>query len=602
MELQPGQQIDHYTLIELLGEGGQGAVWKVLDPRGGGTVRALKLVSLADAGLEGFERAQREARILAGAEHPALVACHGVFEDLRAGLFGLVMDLVEGRSLAAAIDAGRLDPERVGAVIEQIAEVLAYIHGAGLVHRDLKPENVLLTEGFWAEPRRPGTVKLIDFGIAMTAKRKTRVTAAGVVIGTPPYLAPELAVGSHWDRAEGPARDVFAFGVLSYVLRFGGHPTGLPLGASLSEYVRAYRAADWPPRVVAGTHLAACLALQPEDRPRDGAEVLALIHGDAPTQAAAPATEGGSRRDAHVEDTGEFLARAGLELAAVPSEGAANAGEQASTTPEAPTPAAPAGPVATREHGPLSTVRDAGTGQPRVQLPAPAAAPPPPSAATRSRAARFVALVAFLASAGVYVFSARRHPAPEVAVDAGSAAPSAAVAASSASVSAEPPGLKAGAPAVHRARPPEGATCPPPQQRCGQSCTWVDHDLDNCGACGHACARTNGTATCTSGVCAIRCDHDHAHCDGLSSSGCETSVTTVKNCGACGAVCSMANARCADARCSCSDGFHLNGAECAPNAPAAPTRAAPPSPSAAPTAARTAAPAPPTAAPAVAPR
>src|SRR5690242_13158324 len=103
MRFHPGDKIDHYTLIEPLGAGGQGAVWKVLDPRHGGVVRALKLVILSETGAAGFERARREARILATAQHPALVAGHGLFEDPRAGLVGLLMDLVPGRSLAEAL-------------------------------------------------------------------------------------------------------------------------------------------------------------------------------------------------------------------------------------------------------------------------------------------------------------------------------------------------------------------------------------------------------------------------------------------------------------------------------------------------------------------
>src|SRR5690349_18258385 len=103
MQIRPGDRVNHYTLLEPLGEGGQGAVWKVVDPRDGGVVRALKLVALAETGPAGFERARREARILAAARHPALVSCHSLFEEPRDGLVGLVMDLVQGRTLADAI-------------------------------------------------------------------------------------------------------------------------------------------------------------------------------------------------------------------------------------------------------------------------------------------------------------------------------------------------------------------------------------------------------------------------------------------------------------------------------------------------------------------
>jgi serine/threonine-protein kinase len=287
MDLRAGQQVDHYTLIEPLGEGGQGSVWKVLDPREGGVVRALKLVSLAETGPIGFDRARREARILATASHPALVTCHGLFEDPRAGLVGLVMDLVPGETLAEAAAAGRLDRGRALAALAQIAGALAHIHHAGLVHRDLKPENVLVTDGFREDPHRPGAVKLVDFGIAAPASNPTRLTATGTVIGTLPYLAPELVDPASWGKAEGPARDVFAFGVMAYVLLFGRHPTGLGPGASMIDYARAYKAAQagripWPPEGLdgkSGASVAACLTLRPADRPRDGGVILDLLHG-----------------------------------------------------------------------------------------------------------------------------------------------------------------------------------------------------------------------------------------------------------------------------------------------------------------------------------
>src|SRR6185437_2426479 len=145
--------IDHYTLVKPLGEGGQGSVWQVVDPRDGGVTRALKLVRVEQTGQAGFARARREAKILAAARHPAIVRCHGFFEELGAGVVGLVMDLVPGPSLADAAGEGRLDREHAVAALEHIAAALAYLHGAGIVHRDLKPDNVLLAEPFWKRPR-----------------------------------------------------------------------------------------------------------------------------------------------------------------------------------------------------------------------------------------------------------------------------------------------------------------------------------------------------------------------------------------------------------------------------------------------------------------
>lgn len=295
LDLRAGQRIDHYTLLEPLGEGGQGSVWKVLDPRDGGVMRALKIVSLAETGTTAFERAQREARILAAADHPALVACHGLFEDPRAGLVGLLMDLVPGETLADVVSHGWLDRAHHGALIAQLADALAYIHGRGLAHRDLKPENVLVTDRFRDEPGAPGAIKLVDFGIAAPASTSHRLTATGLVIGTLPYLAPELIDPARWGRSEGPSRDVFAFGVMAYQLRSGKHPTGLGPRATMIDFARAYVAAEagritWPPPVLgdlSGAVIVSCLALRAAARPRDGAAIVALLRtGSAPNREA----------------------------------------------------------------------------------------------------------------------------------------------------------------------------------------------------------------------------------------------------------------------------------------------------------------------------
>jgi serine/threonine-protein kinase len=200
------------------------------------------------------------------------------------------MDLVAGRSLADAIDAGRLDRSRLFAVLAQVAGALAYVHGAGLVHRDLKPENILLADGFWENPNAPGTVKLVDFGIAASAKNTTNLTTPGMIVGTLPYLAPELLDPASWGRNQGPARDVFAFGVMASRLLLGKHPTGLGFDATPIDYARAYKAAEagriaWPPNGLEGSWGAvvrACLALRSVDRPADGAAMLDVLRTGVP--------------------------------------------------------------------------------------------------------------------------------------------------------------------------------------------------------------------------------------------------------------------------------------------------------------------------------
>jgi serine/threonine-protein kinase len=285
MQFRAGDRINHYTLIEALGEGGQGSVWKVVDPRDGGVERALKLVSLVGARPAVFERVVREARILASTTHPALVTCHSFFEEPREGVVGLLMDLVPGRSLADVLETRGLDSGQSVALLAQVAGALAYLHGQGLVHRDLKPANLMLTDAFWVSPTRPGAVKLVDFGIATSADNTASLTTPGTVIGTLRYLSPELVDPASWGKAGGPPRDIFALGVLAYQLLTNRHPTGLGEEAAMIDFARAYKAAEagriaWPPPGIDGSWgitVSACLALRPADRPADGAAVLEML-------------------------------------------------------------------------------------------------------------------------------------------------------------------------------------------------------------------------------------------------------------------------------------------------------------------------------------
>ncbi len=312
--LAPGQNVDRYRLVAPLGSGGQGTVWRVEDPLAPGVLRAAKLLDLAGASAAAAERVRREARALHTLDHPSLVRCHAVFEDLPSHTLGLLLDYVDGESLEVAARRPELDFARRVIVLRHVAAALAYVHGLGVVHRDVKPANVLITRGFWTNPDDPRGVKLVDFGIATSAHDAEGLTRTGHVVGTSGFLAPEQLDPRLGAPQATPAVDVFALGVLAWDLLAGHHPTGLERGAAPMEYAVVYAAAldgarAWPPTGLPSgldAVFAPCLALHPSARPAT-AEVAQRLGSAAPAagptatytasrpvvvQASAPASRG----------------------------------------------------------------------------------------------------------------------------------------------------------------------------------------------------------------------------------------------------------------------------------------------------------------------
>lgn len=186
-----------YRLDTLVGRGGTAEVWRATDTQLDRTV-ALKLVtSLHD---EAAARAADEARTLAQLSHPSLVQVYDAGTD-HSGRPWVVMEFVEGTTLADAIRERPLADQRVAAIGAAVADALAHVHARGLVHRDVKPGNVLLGEA--------GTVKLADFGIARLIDA-ARVTSTGMMIGTASYLSPEQVSGEE----VGPPADVYSLGLM----------------------------------------------------------------------------------------------------------------------------------------------------------------------------------------------------------------------------------------------------------------------------------------------------------------------------------------------------------------------------------------------------
>ncbi|MFW6354440.1 MAG: serine/threonine-protein kinase, partial [Verrucomicrobiota bacterium] len=220
-----GRAVGRYQLIELLGEGGMGAVWLAEDPALDRLV-AVKMLPLASFRRKAMEaRLRREARAVASLNHPHVVKVFEVGED-RETLY-LAMEYVEGGDLRDGLREGRWEPRRAARFLLQAADAVAHAHAAGVLHRDLKPGNVLLTE--------TGQPRLADFGLAAPVGARGDLTLTGQALGTPAYMAPEVAEGRPVDVRV----DVYGLGAILYELLTGRAPfTGSTTAAILTAVSR----------------------------------------------------------------------------------------------------------------------------------------------------------------------------------------------------------------------------------------------------------------------------------------------------------------------------------------------------------------------------
>jgi serine/threonine protein kinase len=268
-----------YRLVSLLGRGGTAEVWRAEDEALARDV-ALKLVTVPTD--ESAARAGEEARLLARLNHPGLVPVYDAGSDER-GRPWVVMELVEGETLADTLKRGPLPSERAAAVGRSIAEALAYVHGQGLLHRDVKPANILVG--------RDGRVRLTDFGIARLVDA-ARVTSTGMMVGTASYLAPEQVAG----EPVGPPADVYALGlVLLECLTGQREYAGSTVEVALA---RLHRAPQVPATLPAGWPglLRAMTAREPATRPtpaQAAADLGQIVAGGQATTvlAASPSAE-----------------------------------------------------------------------------------------------------------------------------------------------------------------------------------------------------------------------------------------------------------------------------------------------------------------------
>jgi serine/threonine-protein kinase len=284
--IKPGDRVDRYLVEDPLGEGGMGRVFRAYDERLDRRV-ALKVLMKADDGGDARARLLREARAAAKLDHPNVVAVHDVGEiDATPWI---AMELVQGRSLREVIaDRSTSATEKTRILIE-VGRALGAAHAAGLVHRDIKPENVLV--------RTDGRVKVLDFGIARRARGASdasaptdaslaTLTADGVKVGTPMYMAPEQIRG---ESIDGRA-DQFAWGVLAVELFTGKTPWDGADALALIASIMTEKPEPLDASTGATTELARvvyrALEKRPDDRFASMEELLETL-GDAGVSAAA---------------------------------------------------------------------------------------------------------------------------------------------------------------------------------------------------------------------------------------------------------------------------------------------------------------------------
>jgi eukaryotic-like serine/threonine-protein kinase len=276
MPLSAGDRLGPYEILGSIGQGGMGAVYRATDTKLGRDV-AIKVLPDAFANdPDRLARFTREAQVLAALNHPNIAAIYGLEDG------ALVLELVEGPTLADRISQGPIPLDEALAFARQIGEALEAAHERGIIHRDLKPANIKITPD--------GRVKVLDFGLAKAlggdvaqsdpANSPTRTmesTRVGVILGTASYMAPEQATGKRADRRA----DIWAFGVVLYEMLtgkrlFSGESVPETLVAVLSNEPNLNKVPSEVRRL-----LQSCLEKEPKQRVRDIGDVWLLLEESA---------------------------------------------------------------------------------------------------------------------------------------------------------------------------------------------------------------------------------------------------------------------------------------------------------------------------------
>ena len=281
MALSAGARLGHYDVTALLGEGGMGQVWQATDTQLNRQVALKTLPDAFAADPDRLARFTREAQILASLNHPNIAAIHGIEEA--EGTRALVLELVEGPTLADRISKGPIPLDEALPIAKQIAEALEAAHEAGVIHRDLKLANIKV--------REDGTVKVLDFGLAKALdpnpqgdpSQSPTLTAAatqmGVIMGTAAYMSPQQARGKPVDRRA----DIWAFGAVFFEMLAGtkvfeGEDVSLTLSAVLQRDP-VWGALPKGVSPVLNSYLRRCLERDPRQRIRDIGDVRLALEG-----------------------------------------------------------------------------------------------------------------------------------------------------------------------------------------------------------------------------------------------------------------------------------------------------------------------------------
>ncbi|HXP87998.1 MAG TPA: protein kinase [Bryobacteraceae bacterium] len=279
-----GRTVQHYQFLEKLGSGGMGDIFKAQDTRLNRFVAVKVLSGDRASDPERRRRFLQEAQAASALNHPNIVIIHDILNDGPNSL--MVMEWVQGKTLADLIPKGGLRVPQVLKYAVQMADALQVAHNAGIVHRDLKPGNVMVTES--------GLVKILDFGLAKLTDRtpmsqmgdatqtiqEAPLTVEGSIIGTVSYMSPEQAQGRKVDTRS----DIFSFGVVLYematgVRAFAGESALSTLSAILRDEARPMLeiAPDVPPGLEQVVHR--CLRKSPDDRWQTTKEIQGALMG-----------------------------------------------------------------------------------------------------------------------------------------------------------------------------------------------------------------------------------------------------------------------------------------------------------------------------------